>query len=246
MKILLAPSESKKIGGEDKLVLDNLFLNQLTPVRKKLIEEYQKIINSNNIESKKEILGLKKIGEVKEYEIDISTYPTLKAVLRYSGVAFNYLDYNNLNEKEQNYIDENVIIFSNLFGPIKAKDKIPLYKLKQGKSLNSIKVENKYKKHISSLLDKYLENEDILDLRASFYNKFYTPSKKYITLKFIKNAKVVSHWAKAYRGLILRYIAQNSINSIEEFLKLQITNLNLLEIREQKNKIEIIFEIEDI
>ena len=46
----------------------------------------------------------------------------MKSIQRYSGIAFDALCYESLNKEEQNYIDNNVIIFSNLFGPIKAND----------------------------------------------------------------------------------------------------------------------------
>jgi cytoplasmic iron level regulating protein YaaA (DUF328/UPF0246 family) len=54
---------------------------------------------------------------------------------------------------------------------------------------------------------------------------------------------VVSHWAKAYRGIILKEIATNNINSISEFMSLNIPNLEIQEIRESKKSQEIIYKI---
>ena len=62
-------------------------------------------------------------------------------------------------------------------------------------------------------------------------------------MKFVKNDKVVSHWAKAYRGIILNLLAKNHIQSFDELLNLQINNLSIIEIKEQKNKKEILYEI---
>jgi cytoplasmic iron level regulating protein YaaA (DUF328/UPF0246 family) len=100
-----------------------------------------------------------------------------------------------------------VILFSNLFGPIKANDKIPEYKLKQGVKMGNLNIEKTYKNLFSASLDKYL-GEYIIDLRAGFYEKFYTISVPHVAFKFLKNGKVVSHYAKAYRGKILQHIAQ--------------------------------------
>lgn len=161
--------------------------------------------------------------------------------MRYSGVAYKSLDYENLENKH--YIDENVLIFSNLFGVIKASDILPDYKLKQGAKLPNLNIEKFYKDNFSSSLDKYLKDDEILDLRASFYEKFYTIKKPFFTLKFIKNGKVVSHYAKHYRGLILNEMAKNNIKSVDEFKKININELILLEIQEIKNKQEFIFEI---
>jgi cytoplasmic iron level regulating protein YaaA (DUF328/UPF0246 family) len=62
-------------------------------------------------------------------------------------------------------------------------------------------------------------------------------------MKFLKNNKVVSHWAKAYRGIILKEIAKNNVNTIDELLKLEIQNLIIKEIKKIGKKKEIVYEI---
>ncbi len=243
MKILLAPSETKKEGGEGEFNINSLIFPQITPQRELLINKYLELINSGSINELKEIFGLKKEEEIKKFAKDITKEPVMKAIMRYTGVAFDYIDYNSLDRESQKYIDENVLIFSNLFGVLKADDKIPLYKLKQGAKLKDTDPKDIYKTALKEPLDNYLQNEDILDIRAGYYDKFYKPTKSYTTLKFIKNGKVVSHWAKAYRGLVLREIALNKIDNIKDFIALEIENLELLEIRESKQKQEIIYNI---
>ena len=243
MKILLAPSETKKEGGEGEFNLNSLIFPQINPQRELLINKYLELINSGSINELKEIFGLKKEEEIKKFAINITKEPVMKAIERYRGVAFDYINYNSLNKKSQQYIDENVLIFSNLFGVLRADDKIPLYKLKQGAKLKDIDPKDIYKNALKEPLDSYLENEDILDLRAGFYDKYYKPSKQYTTLKFIKSGKVVSHWAKAYRGKVLREIALNKIDNIQDVIALKIDNLYIMEIRETKKKREITYEI---
>lgn len=82
-----------------------------------------------------------------------------------------------------------------------------------------------------------------MDLRAGYYDAFYEIKKPYTTLKFLKEGKVVSHWAKAYRGLVLRAAAQNNINSLEEFMRMEIETLIVKEILKKGLKTEIIYEI---
>ncbi len=94
-------------------------------------------------------------------------------------------------------------------------------------------------------MEAYLEDDEILDLRAGFYDKFYKPQKEYTTLKFIKEGKVVSHWAKAYRGIVLREIAKAGVETVEAFMKLPIEGLSIQEIQTKKNKTEIIYTIEN-
>ena len=49
---------------------------------------------------------------------------------------------------------------------------LPDYKLKQGETFNNLKIEKFYMDNFSFALDKYLENEDIIDLRAGFMKSF--------------------------------------------------------------------------
>lgn len=244
MKILLSPSESKKGGGEKAFALQKLLFASLLPQRTKLLHQYMNILQRNDLATLSKMFGLKKEADIYKYQQqDIIHQGSMKAIERYTGVAFDYLAYHTLEPSQQSHIDKEVLIFSNLFGAIRANDFIPDYKLKQGQTLGEIKVEKFYKEESSSLLDEYLKDEEILDLRAGFYDKFYKPTKAYTTLKFIKNGKVVSHWAKAYRGIILRYIAQNNINTIYDLLASDIKGLKIKEQKIIKNKTEIIYEI---
>jgi len=245
MKILLAPSESKIEGGNCDFNLDNLIFKEINYVRKELLDKYLNLIKSGNLNTLSKLFGLKKKEDILKFAKDITKKPALLAVKRYSGVAFDFLDYSNLPSSAKEYINKNVLIFSNLFGVVRASDNIPLYKLKQGETIDGLKAEQVYQKVLKEPLDAYLQNEDILDIRAGYYNKFYKPSKFYTTLKFLKNGKVVSHWAKAYRGLVLKEIALNQVNSIDDFLKLNIATLEILEIKESKKNREIIYKIID-
>ncbi len=244
MKILLAPSETKRSGGDLSFDPSTLLFDALTPHRIKLLHTYTNVLQKGDMPTLSKMFGLKKESDILKYKRDIIHELSMKAIERYTGVAFDYLGYGELNANVQAYIDSHVILFSNLFGPIRASDLIPEYKLKQGEAVDDIKVEKFFHEHAADLVEAYLKEDEILDLRAGFYDKFYKPQKEYTTLKFIKEGKVVSHWAKAYRGIVLREIAKAGIESIEEFMKLPIEGLSIFEIQTKKNKTEIIYTIE--
>jgi len=244
MKILLAPSETKKSGGELPFNPNSLLFKELAPYRTKLLHTYINVLQQGDMQVLSKMFGIKKEADILKHKKDIIHELTMKAIERYTGVAFDYLGYEKLDNVAQTYIDTHVILFSNLFGPIKSSDLIPEYKLKQGEAVGEIKTEKFYNEHSAHLMEAYLENEEILDLRAGFYDKFYKPTKPYTTLKFIKEGKVVSHWAKAYRGIVLREIAKASVTSIEAFMKLPIEGLSIHEIQTKKNKTEIIYNID--
>ncbi|HEY9128375.1 MAG TPA: YaaA family protein [Sulfurovum sp.] len=243
MKILLAPSETKKSGGDLSFRLEDLLFEELLPYRTKLLHTYINVLQKGDMAALSKMFGLKKEADILMHKKDIIHQLTMKAIQRYTGVAFDHLDYGSLDEKAQQYIDSNVFLFSNLFGPIRASDLIPEYRLKQGEAVGDIKVEKFYHEHSAKLMEAYLAGDEILDLRAGFYDKFYTPTKPYTTLKFLKDGKVVSHWAKAYRGIVLREIAKSGIHTIKDFMQLPIKGLNIHEIQTKKNKTEITYVI---
>jgi len=244
MIILFAPSEGKREGGElPPLSESSLLFPEYYHQRLEVMERYQKVVSKGCNEALEALFGIKDTREFERYKIPFHEAPTMKAVLRYDGVAYDYLNYPTLCCEAQHYIDTHVILFSNLFGPIRAGDAIPDYKLKQGASIEGLACEKFYKEHFSDALDAIIENQEILDLRAGFYDKFYIPKNPITTLKFLKEGKVVSHWAKAYRGVVLRAAATHHIQTVEEFLALNIEGLVLSEIIQTKKKKEIIYTI---
>ena len=226
MTILFAPSEAKTSGGEYEMMQFCLGID-----REEILKEYDAITKTPD--------ALKLYGTKEDLGVDIFSSPTKKAVTRYSGVAYEYLNYASLSPDAQNYIDKHLIIFSNLFGPLCANDLIPFYKLKQGNPVGNIKPEHYYKERLKDIEF----DEEILDLRAGYYEKFYKP-KYCIKMKFIKDGKVVNHWAKAYRGMVLRQIAQNKIKNFDQLRKVEFEGLELIEIQEKRDHQMWVFRIE--
>ena len=245
MKILFSPSEAKYKDGDNYKITEKSFVfPELFQYRNQMINKYQSFIDNANNDEIAKLIGTKKQDVIDYYSSDIFKRNTKKVIQRYDGVAYDYLKYEELNNTEKEYIDKNVIIFSNLFGPLLAGDLgLPDYKLKQGEKIDKLAVEVFYKEHFTKALDKYLEDEDVLDLRAGFYEKFYKLNKPYTTMKFIKDGKVVSHWAKAYRGIILNNISKNNVKNIDELMSIKFDNLSVSEIKKQKLKTEIIYNI---
>lgn len=245
MKILLAPAETKNSGGEGKpYCKENFFLTELFEKRDEIFQAYEKLLEESSVEELSKWFGLKKLEEVQRYKESLKFKPTMKAIQRYNGVAFDAIEYANLEKKEQEYIDENVLLFSNLFGPIKANDLIPDYKYKQGAKLPEYAVEKFFMDNFTESLDEYVGDE-IIDLRAGHYEKFYKVKKaSVLTFKFIKDGKVVSHWAKHYRGALLKHLAKNNIVSIADFMNSEVPGLKLVEIQEKKNVKLLIMDIE--
>ncbi len=237
MIILFSPSEGKREGGTfPPLCPQSLLFPDLYPKRLEVMEQYEWMTHEGSDQTLYELFGIKDPKEYDRYRTSLRSIPTVKAIERYDGVAYDYLKYRELSSDAQTYIDKRTLIFSNLFGPLQASDLIPDYKLKQGSSIGAFVPDKHYKEHFSSALDRMIGDEEILDLRAGYYDKFYIPEKSVVTLKFLKGGKAVSHWAKAYRGIVLREAAQHRIETIDAFLSLNIDGLKIQERRETKKK----------
>lgn len=241
LKILFSPAEGKKSGGNE--TKKELFGSN--SAREGILSDYNAILKRGDENEIKELFGFKKYSDCEPYINDIFDSPLMCAIERYDGVAYDYLDFNSLETKAKEYAKSNTIIFSNLYGPLLGGDTIANYKVKQGNNIGSFVPDRLYKDRFSYQLDLYLANSEILDLRAGYYDKFYEIKKPHTTLKFLKDGKIISHWAKAYRGLVLRAVAQNGINSIQEFMALEIEGLSIEEIKVMKNKTEIVYKIAD-
>ncbi|MFA5235043.1 MAG: peroxide stress protein YaaA [Sulfurimonas sp.] len=239
LKILFSPAESKKNGGKESK--KELFGSN--SAREDILNKYNDIVNHGNEDTVKELFGFKKFSDCEPYINDIFAPKLMCAIERYQGVAYEYLDFGSLVDTEQEYLKANTIIFSNLYGPILGGDTIANYKAKQGNDIGEFVPDKFYRDRFSYQLDLYLANSEILDLRAGYYDKFYEIKKPHTTLKFLKDGKTISHWTKAYRGLVLRAVAQNGIDSIAGFMKMEIEGIYVKEIIKKGNHTQIVFEI---
>ena len=230
MYILFSPSEGKKEGGEHAPLNEkSLLFPELYSKRLPLLQSYNTLIQNASLEELQTLTGIKKEKELAQYQKDLFTTPTMPALERYDGVAYEYLELSRLTSNEKDYLFKHTLVFSNLFGILLGGDIIPSYKFKQGSKLGDVKTEAIYKKEFSPAIDALLEDELILDLRAGFYEKFYTLNQNFITMKFLKGGKSVSHWAKAYRGKVLQTLAKYQPKTKEELLAINYDGLKFIE-----------------
>ncbi len=244
MKILLAPSETKAPGGEHPFRLESLLFESLLPTRRRLLDAYCTILDEGDPATLSVMFGLKKPDEIARHAArKLLESPAMPAIERYTGVAFDHLDYPGLSDAAKRWLSEHLILHSNLFGFLRPDDPIPEYRLKQGAPVGELFPEKLYRDAGTPLMDAHLAGEEVLDLRAGFYTRVYQPSGPVTVLKFLKGDKVVSHWAKAYRGRVLRALAEAGIGTMEAFMKLPIEGLAIREIQTRKARTEIIYDI---
>lgn len=237
VKILFSPSESKIILKESSQVHQGDLSQEITDLHQKYLNFVR---NADLIELQK-MWGYKKLEDVfqtKALSLESYTFPAIRF---YRGVAYEALDFDTLQEDEQNFLFDSVMIFSNLFGAVSAKEELPFYKLKQGEGFGDFKSKDLYQLKEESL-DRLLDQECVVDLRAEFYQKLYKIKTHHFTFDFLKNNKRVSHYAKHYRGMILREIAkEKGIKNITQ--RLEAVGLKYLQTKEERNQTKLIFAV---
>jgi cytoplasmic iron level regulating protein YaaA (DUF328/UPF0246 family) len=135
MRIVLPPSETKLSGGDGPpLDLDSLAFPSLTGLRSQLVDELGQLSRDTEAAITALKLGAKGEGLLAANR-EIATSPTLQAIARYTGVVYDALDYPSLDEAAKAHANQVLWVFSALFGPLRATDQIPNYRLSADSTL---------------------------------------------------------------------------------------------------------------
>lgn len=246
MWILFSPSEKKYFTHKDEITSKNscFYKDFICENLQEILESYTQYLQHASDAQLQKLFG-KKTLHLNEISLaqNLFTTPLLDSIKRYDGVAFNALNYENLDKNAKDYLAQNLLIFSNLFGVLKTTDKIPYYDLKQGEGFcyktTTFSTKNLYaNNHIK--IWKFLDSKkplEFLDLRAGFYQKCFSlntiptflkeKSLHILTPNFIKNGKTLSHYAKFYRGILLQTCAKKEISNLQKLLNTEIKELTL-------------------
>ena len=138
----------------------------------------------------------------------------VSAIERYTGVVYENIGWNNLSKKAKSYMQDNVLIFSGLFGMVEPLALIPNYKLK----MNVLSLQHHWRPVLTDVLNK---EKLIIDLLPQVHRKAYTPHKNVLKVDFsvVKKGKKVAagHFGKAVKGQFIKYLAENNITSKKDF-----------------------------
>lgn len=227
MRILFSPSEEKHFIYKDSNNYPFAYLDDLlfgSQIRLEVVSRYIKFLRDSSSVEISKLFGIKGLNNSMDLlgscsNIDCAN--VVESVLLYNGVAYKALDCPSLPKKSIEFIFKNVLIFSNLFGVIRASDKIPFYKLKQGECFDGFSIKEIYAPFTKEL-DEYLKDKFVLDLRAEFYTKAYKLQIPHMKVEFFKNGKKITHLSKYYRGILLRNVALNGFGCMDIFEKLDV------------------------
>ncbi|MDA9254335.1 peroxide stress protein YaaA [Flavobacteriaceae bacterium] len=227
MKIIISPAKSLDFESSAKtsVYTQPSFLKESSLLNKKL-----------KVLSKKKLSDLMKISPAladlnydrnQNWHQPFSLKNSKQAIYAFTGEVFRGIDITSLAEEKIPLLQDRLRILSGLYGLLKPLDLIQPYRLEMGTRISVGKADNLYKFWDSNLADA-LNNEmkggDLLiNLASSEYFKA-VPEKALKTsmitpiFKELKNGdyKIVMTYAKRARGLMVRYIIENDINTLEE------------------------------
>ena len=226
MKIIISPAKS--LDFESKVPTDIY-------TQPRFLEQSKKLNKKLKTLSKKNLSDLMKISDDlsalnyernQTWETPFTKENSKQAIYSFTGAVFKGIDVNSLSAKKIPVLQERLRILSGLYGLLKPLDLIQPYRLEMGTRLKVGSTENLYKfwnDTLANSLNEELEDDELLvNLASTEYFKALpkkTLKAPMITpvFKDLKNGeyKIVMTYAKMARGLMVRYIIDNDVKTIE-------------------------------
>lgn len=205
MLILLPPSEGKTAPASGApLDLAALSFPELTPMRDQVLSELIDV--SGTPTATKTLKVSDGLAEVVAANQALRAAPAAPAAEVYTGVLFDALGLASLTPAARRRADEQILIFSALFGVLRPSDRIPAYRLSGAVTLPGVGgLARFWKAALDGALDAGAG--PVIDCRSAAYAAMWRP-RKALGVRVFREAggkrTVVTHMAKHARGLIAR------------------------------------------
>ncbi|WP_438353389.1 YaaA family protein [Microbacterium sp. CJ88] len=214
MLILLPPSETKRPGGaRGPMRLDALSFPELTAARASVVDALVALSADPAEASRVLRLGATQQGEV-AVNAALRTAPVMAAVDRYTGVLYDALDAASLDAAARRWLGRSVAIHSAPFGPVRALDRIPSYRLGAGASLPGLPALTRVWADAASAAIARHAGGFVLDLRSEAYTAL-GPVPASVTSAYLRvvtesadgTVRALNHFNKHAKGALVRALA---------------------------------------
>ena len=228
MRILLPPSETKRLGGRLPFTPGSLFLGERLAATRHAVRGALEAVSGDEVLATKALkLGVKNRDErLRNLELDESG--AMPAVERYTGVLYDALDTETLDDEALAWVGEHVFVQSALFGLVRASDAIPGYRLSASSRLPELGAA--LAKQWAAPHEGALAGEEyVLDLRSKDYAALapldslgaaYTDYLEVVARSDDGEVRALNHFNKAAKGDLVRRLAVSAptLESREDFL----------------------------
>lgn len=227
MKIVISPAKSLDYTSElpTKRYTEAQFLNKSETIQKTLKKKKPKdLMELMSISEKLADLNWQRN---QDWQLPFTPENARPAVYAFNGDVYIGLDAYTIPEEKLAVLQEKLRILSGLYGLLKPLDLIQEYRLEMGTSLQVGTKKNLYefwKKTITDALNKELQKDELFINLASneYFSAVDVKSLKVpvITPEFKDykdgKLKMISFFAKKARGLMVRYIIDNNVETLDE------------------------------
>lgn len=227
MKIVISPAKSLNYETEvpTNEFTDAAFLKQATTIQKTLKKKKpKKLMELMDISEKLAELNWQRN---QEWSLPFSLENARQAVFAFDGDVYSGLDVYTLPSEKLGVLQDKLRILSGLYGLLKPLDLMQAYRLEMGTSIKIGTKKNLYefwKKTITDTLNKELQKDELfINLASNEYFSAVDVKKLKVPVitpefKDYKDGqlKMISFFAKKARGLMVRYIIDNNVETLEE------------------------------
>ncbi|WP_165068408.1 YaaA family protein [Marisediminicola senii] len=218
MLLLLPPSETKRDGGDAERVLDLAALSypSLSRARRAAVSAVRSA--SRTLAGAQHALRL---GPTQRFEIGrnraMLTAPVMPALSRYTGVLYDALDADSLDDRALELASRTVVVHSALFGLVGAADLIPAYRTSHDARLPGLRLGPHWRDVITAELDAH--DGLLLDLRSESYVAMGPvpagPERYYLRVVAAApdgQKRALNHFNKKGKGAFVRAVLQSGID----------------------------------
>ncbi|KQQ00898.1 MULTISPECIES: YaaA family protein [unclassified Rathayibacter] len=222
MHVLLPPSETKRSGGSSPFVLEDLAFPELTDRRRLLRDALVELSRDRELSTRALKLGPRQLDEIDRNAALVSPLG-MAAVDRFDGVLFDALDAGSLTTGAQEVLGQIVVIHSALWGPVRALDAIPAYRLSHDSRIPGFPLKRWWAQSAAEVIAGL--SGLVLDLRSEAYAAL-GPLVRGEDRRFVRvrsrdasgTLRNLNHFNKQGKGRFVRALVEDGVrsDSIEE------------------------------
>lgn len=215
MLVILPPSETKRIGGNE--AFDEAALSHtaaLGRARRRVRKALEQLSRGDEDAAAKALgLGVKNRGEL-DLNRRLVDSPVMPAIERYTGVLYDALDVASLSRASREWVNRHVAVQSALFGLLGASDLIPAYRVSAGSRLAGLGEPLRRVWSGAHAVIDWKRFGFVLDLRSKDYAVLAPlPEHSGAALHVVQRGedgavRALNHFNKAAKGELVRRLAE--------------------------------------
>ena len=226
MKIVISPAKSLNFESEAPAteITQPIFLKESERLNKILKKKSARTLSK--LMSISPALGQLNFERNQNWELPFNQENAKQAIYAFTGEVYRGIDINSLPPEDLLFLQDNLRILSGQYGVLKPLDLMQAYRLEMSTRLKVGVKPNLYKfwdtKITDALNTELEEGELFVNLASNEYFKVLQPKllkSPVVTpvFKEFKNGeyKIVMTFAKLARGLMVRYIVDHKIDSVD-------------------------------